>query len=1237
MVTSDTSENDSTEPNSTQFKTESGGQHNATGKSNQLNGNNITGNMYFGVSQVKEESEGESVGRQNISCWLLLTQMPGEIRQKLRVWLLGNSINERHDASIPVSLKDDACSWILKNKEFLSWQSDLSSSPKLFWIHGPAGFGKTVICARIIEHITRPQVVVAHHFFSSDIENHRDPMVAMQSWIYHIALKDKLVATTVNKAWRNEPPSQAVIIELFQEVIKTVSNCTLVVDGLNECVSESSCQSVTKFINKLNEAVRGTKTRILVMSRSIPSIRQALMEAHSAEFSDYQVSEKDVRSDIEAYSKHIVAQKLRDKDTTVQDDMARKMSDQSQGQFDWLKLQHDSIPRGLSQEQFQNALGGIPATLSELYDRSWKKIIELQPNEQDRAISLLRLATFSIRDLTVREISEAMLVSEEHEDFPTHLLPKQWNKKFVDENILDLCFSLLDVTKPSEECPVEEWTIHTIHPSIEEFLLRSSTKLNPLQENSQFMIAAENSFLAKQCITYMGYSYAWQNSTGDETPSSGSFTSYAANFWNKHAQAGTDQKDILIEKFFDEKSFSWTKWRNWFDSTNSDWAKAKSDHDPAIPLCYVIELEFVDLAMVIIQKGEKHVYFSSKSRTALGVACSKGYEYLARKLLAHRAKVDTRDAHGRTAVFYAAMNGHSELVKLLVENGANINIRDDNGVSPFLAASSNGHLDTMRRLIQKGTNVYQLDKDGNGALFKASSNGHLDAARFLIEKGVHLQLSSYTTPPVFEALRNGSFHLIRLLIEKETNLNATSRLKRLTILHVAISEGRTNIVKLLVKRGVNLTQQDAEGRTPLFMACLHGRIEILRLLITKEEVDTTTPNKEGKTPLYVACVNSHLNAANLLITHVVNIESSDTKGYAPLFGAASGGSLEIVQMLTNAIENAADVSIVIRNRAILAASEGGHVDILKWLIEWIGDEIGNLKYEWKVDNITVECNIMDRALLLALGLGHAHVVALLLDKGANPNHSGPQGQTPLYAACRDGHLEVAKVLIGRDASIKATEKEGQTPLMAACANGCLDLVKLLLEEGANVNTLNKGEMGAAFVAAQCGHLEVLRLLHAEDADIFRKNTKGMLPIHAASQNGRSTTVGFLIEKGSDVTVANKDDETPLWLASLNGHVDVVGVLLKHGVDVDAKDTKGRASLLIASSKGDTDLAKLLLKNCANISIKDDNGQTPLYCASANGRLGVVKLLLDHGADMTPNKEGETPAYVASSKGCRFRL
>ncbi|KAH7114780.1 hypothetical protein B0J13DRAFT_239004 [Dactylonectria estremocensis] len=64
---------------------------------------------------------------------------------------------------------------------------------------------------------------------------------------------------------------------LFTQLLHVVPACTFVVDGLDECTYlDNSSTSVTRFLRTVTDTVVGTNTRVLVVSRAEPEIRQAL-------------------------------------------------------------------------------------------------------------------------------------------------------------------------------------------------------------------------------------------------------------------------------------------------------------------------------------------------------------------------------------------------------------------------------------------------------------------------------------------------------------------------------------------------------------------------------------------------------------------------------------------------------------------------------------------------------------------------------------------------------------------------------------------------------------------------------------------------------------------------------------------------------------------------------------------------------------------------------------------------
>jgi ankyrin repeat protein len=228
---------------------------------------------------------------------------------------------------------------------------------------------------------------------------------------------------------------------------------------------------------------------------------------------------------------------------------------------------------------------------------------------------------------------------------------------------------------------------------------------------------------------------------------------------------------------------------------------------------------------------------------------------------------------------------------------------------------------------------------------------------------------------------------------------------------------------------------------------------------------------------------------------------------------------------------------------------------------------------------------------LAVGAGHAEVVKLLLDQGANPGNLWD----PLLLAARErGHRQVEEVLL------RAMRKRfNYSPDFD-------DLKEAIIaRDSRKIGAVLRRQPNLAQASDAAGNNALHWSVLTRQLGLIDRFSALGTPIDAERADG-FTPVLLAVNGGANVYRAARDRSHP----SIRNKWVMVGHLLALGA---------KYTISVAAAVGDQErIEQLLHKDPGLAGRLDSVGESPLSYASGGGYLHIVRLLLEHGAN--PNSE-----------------
>jgi ankyrin repeat protein len=339
--------------------------------------------------------------------------------------------------------------------------------------------------------------------------------------------------------------------------------------------------------------------------------------------------------------------------------------------------------------------------------------------------------------------------------------------------------------------------------------------------------------------------------------------------------------------------------------------------------------------------------------------------------------------------------------------------------------------------------------------------------------------------------------IARILLERGANVNKSGQKivrgqdTQFSPLYQMASKTRyvdVPTIKLLLKFGANPNKGETfNGNTPLQEAVRNGHLDVVRALLDDPRIRVDATNNFDATALH-NCINfqaKRLDIARLLLD----------KGAAP---NRQNGSALLAAVTSN-------------NPHILTIRKSPpHLPLIELILKYIPQKNPIVTPPGSLSNTALHRVAMEQSRV------HDDIARLLLQRGANPNVTDPDGWTPLHVAVFEtGRLSMIRLLLDHGADPNKQTSRGThaaTALHLAIhqwhniKNTKDSIIKLLLESGANplirsanvtINgrkkrgktSLEMNEKKTPFLTTWLGERSVRRQLASKALNSVPKTTK----------------------------------------------------------------------------------------------------------------------------------------------------
>ncbi|KAM7203083.1 hypothetical protein V8F33_002431 [Rhypophila sp. PSN 637] len=1027
-------------------------------------------------------------------------------------------------------------SWILDNATFQDWADVTCSKHRTLYVNGSPGTGKTIFASWVIDHLKKLQatsqktgrdISLVYFFFKHSQPNKRTFTAFLLSAICQLLFQDEVLLDIIYQRClsvdQQKVHSELLLRELAATAVASKRLCYLVIDGLDECLGDSTIsnkEAQEELIDWVESiASEGDAEGSEAADRSIRLLvcaqRNGTIEKRLSLYPSLQLELVDAHlRDVERYAEwksFLIQQKFTKKtfviDEEVRKDIVKRVCSGAKGMFLYAKIVLGNFLNLVSVAHFKRELKteNFPKGLDEAYERVVICILENPIDEEREAAKrILGLVLSAERPLMWKEIQSHFCIEIDDETADPDFR--------LQGSCKDFCGSLVEVEHNVKSLSGADSIVHLVHETARGYLLHTR----------RFSFEHEDAKTALFCARYLSsnaFLRAQEQSEVKEHFLTGYYglMDYAAANWWKHAgrllkstyqneavvstllqtlhkmqatNAAQDQPREAEEELTADEVTSLRTKVHQLPSHGREWEDAFPVESRIRRIRANIESLYADRDVVELDDVQE-LYGS------LIFKCSKPWCHF---FFHGFETAEKRNSH---------LSDHERPFRCVLDGcyGSQIGFSNESDLAKHNSRLHSGEapLDYFPSL------AIELSKANRMDLFKAAAKGDLARVKEFVATGG--DVNSKTTnglAPLHQAASKEHLEVCRYLLDQGACIDAQGGKRNNTALHMAVSNDDVELAHLLIsEHGASTSIRDKFGWTAVGLA-------------GKRDCKTVMATFPAASLAHKSCHGPNCEVAAGQVTNLGNLTTVNN-----IFRAIEYGATDLVKYMVHT--GCIELNYEFGKTGQVPLHYACEYSPSRSVIEELVSKTPNIDAKDRNGN-----NILHHLLINTRLSGSQEqedvrisLISTILGPGqVDINAHNSDGDLPLHFACRTGNLAAVNLLLPQTFSIDERNSHGYTPAHVAANGGYWDIVGVLIQAGP-VNLLNKTEAGTSILAGSeiRSNLAMVDRLFWNNPSIDFSHT-GLTALHWAAWSMNPAMVLDEVAKGNAIDINSSALELP---------------------------------------------------------------------------------------------------------------